>query len=316
MKIAVVGAGGVGGYYGGCLARAGHDVAFLARGEHLAAIRARGLEVREPEGSSIVAVRASDDVADLTGAELAVVAVKSYSLSEVAPAVKTLAEAGAVVLPLLNGVEAVDSLIGHGIDRGRILAGLTMISAARVAPGVVERMSAFRTAVVGEPGGGASARADAAAGVFRDAGVQTRVSENVTVDLWQKLLFIATVSAGCGLARAAVGAVRGAPYGRLLFERAAGEVGAVGRARGVALPAGEEERVLARIDALAPALKPSFLLDLERGGPNELEILSGAVSRYGRAFGIATPVHDTAVAALSAAGGHGRSGEDRKTGNA
>ncbi len=302
MKIAIVGAGGVGGYYGGCLARSGHDVGFLARGEHLAAIRARGLEIREPEGTATVAVRATDNARELAGAELAVVAVKSYSLSEVAPAVRILAEAGAVVLPLLNGVEAVESLVGSGVDRGRVLAGLTMISAARVAPGVVERKSVFRTAVLGEPEGGVSARAEAAAGAFRDAGVQTRVSEDVTVDLWQKLVFIATVSAGCGLARAAVGAVRGAPYGRLLFERAAGEVGAVGRARGVALPAGEEERVLARIDALAPALKPSFLLDVERGGPNELDVLSGAVARYGRSGGVPTPIHDAVVAALSASG--------------
>jgi 2-dehydropantoate 2-reductase len=301
MKIAIVGAGGVGGYYGGCLARAGHDVAFLARGDHLAAIRAQGLEIREPEGSSRVAVAASDDVDDLAGAELAVVAVKSYSLPEIAPAVSKLAERGAVVLPLLNGVEAVESLAGRGVDLARILAGLTMISAARVAPGVVERKSAFRTAVVGEPGGGGSARAEAVAAVFREAGVETRVSEDVAVDLWKKFLFIATVSAACGLARAAVGAVRGAPYGRLLFERAAAEVGAVGRSRGVALPAGEEERVLGTIDGLAPALKPSFLLDLERGGKNELDILSGAVARYGRQAGVATPIHDAVVAALSAA---------------
>jgi len=300
MKIAVVGAGGVGGYVGGCLARAGHEVAMLARGEHLSAIRAKGLEVREPEGSARVQVRASDAVADLAGADIALVAVKSYSLPEAAPAVRTLTESGAVALPLLNGVEAVDSLIDRGVPRDRILAGLIMISAARVAPGVVERKSTFRSAVVGEPGGGASPRAEAAAAALREASVETRVSGEVAVDLWKKFLFIATVSAGCGLARAAVGAVREAPYGRLLFERAAAEVGAVGRARGVALPQAEENNVLKTIDGMAPALKPSFLLDVERGGPNELDILSGAVARYGRAVSVATPIHDAVVAALTA----------------
>jgi 2-dehydropantoate 2-reductase len=273
----------------------------LARGEHLSAIRARGLEIREPEGSTRVQVRASDSAADLAGAELALVAVKSYSLPEAAPAIRILTEAGAVALPFLNGVEAVEFLIDRGVPRDRVLAGLIMISAARIAPGVVERTSAFRTGVVGEPGGGASPRAEAAAAALREAGIETRVSENVAVDLWKKFLFIVTVSAGCGLARAAVGAVREAPYGRLLFERAAAEVGAVGRARGVALPEGEEERVLATIDGMAPALKPSFLLDVERGGPNELDILSGAVARYGRAVRIATPIHDAVVAALSTA---------------
>lgn len=300
MKIAVIGAGGVGAFYGGCLARAGHDVSLLARGENLAAIRERGLEVREPEGSARIPITASDDAADLAGAQLAIVAVKSYSLSDVAAAVARLAGQGAVVLPLLNGVEAVDRMRERGVPAGSILAGLTMVSAVRIAPGVVERKSDFRTVVVGEPGGGASPRGEQAASAFRDAGAQARVSEDVGLDLWQKFLFIATLSAACGLARAAIGPVRQSPFGRLLFERAAREVGSVGRARGIRLPEGQEESVLARIEELPAAMKPSFLLDLERGGPNELDVLSGAVSRYGRACGIATPVHDTAVAALSA----------------
>lgn len=300
MRIAVIGAGGVGGYYGGALARAGHDVRLLARGEHLAAIRAHGLEIREPEGTSRVSMTASDDPSDLSAADLAVVAVKSYSLSEVVPVIRWLAEEGSIVLPLLNGVEAFESLAAEGVPQGQILGGLTAVSAARVAPGIVERKSDFRTVVVGERGGGTSRRAETVAAAFRDAGADARVSEDIGVDLWKKFLFIATLSAACGLARASIGAVREAPYGRLLLERAIGEVGTVGRARGVPIPEGEEERVLSGIDKLAPGLKPSFLLDLERGGPNELDIFSGAVSRYGRACGVATPVHDTATAALSA----------------
>ncbi len=300
MRAVVIGAGGVGGYFGAALARAGHDVRFLARGENLEAIRARGLEVREPEGSWTVRVMASDDIRALLPADLAIVAVKSYSLAEVAPAVASAAEKGAIALPLLNGVEAFEALAERGVPPERMLAGLAVISAEKTARGIITRKSDFRTVVLGERGGGGSERAERIAALFRESGADARVSENIEVDLWRKFLFITTLAAACGLARTPIGAVREAPLGPELLERSGREIAAVARARGVALPAGEEDQVLQRLSLLPAALKPSFLLDVERGGPNELDILSSAVSRYGRACGVPTPVHDTAVAALSA----------------
>jgi 2-dehydropantoate 2-reductase len=301
MRVAVVGAGGVGGYYGAAMARAGHDVRLLARGDHLRAISARGLEVREPEEIWRAGVFAAEDARNLLPADLAIVAVKSYSLPEVAPAVRLLAENGAVVVPLLNGVEAFESLAELGVPPERMLGGLTVISVEKTNPGVITRKSDFRRVIVGEKGGGGSERAERIAAAFRDTGADVRVSEDITVDLWRKFLFLTTLAAACGLARAPVGAVREAPLGPELLDRAGREIAAVARARGVALPEGEENKVLASMNSLAPGLKPSFLLDLERGGPNELDILSGAVSRFGRAYGVPTPIHDTAVAALSAA---------------
>ncbi len=294
------GAGGVGGYFGGALARAGYPVALLARGAHLEAIRARGLEVRTPEGNFTVAVEASDDVASLGPADLAIVAVKTYSLADVLPAARLLAKTGAVVLPLLNGVEAADRLVAGGVPQERVLGGLTQVSVAKVAPGVVERKSPFQNVAVGELAGGPSARAERIAQAFRDAGAQARVSEEIRADLWRKFAFIAPMAAACGLARASIGPVRDAPYGKLLLERAVREVLAVARARGVALADDEEAKILAFMDGLGAGMKPSFLLDLEAGGPNELDDLSGAVSRLGREAGVETPVHDTAVAALAA----------------
>lgn len=296
----MLGAGGVGGYFGGVIARAGHEVRLLARGEHLEAIRSRGLEVREPEATGTVKLFATDDGDDLLPAELAIVAVKSYSLAEIAPAARRLAESGAIVLPLLNGVEAFESLAERGVPPDRMLAGLAVISAERTAPGIITRKSDFRSVVVGERAGGKSERAERVASVFRETGADARASEDIAVDLWRKFLFLTTLAAACGLARAPIGAVRDAPLGPELLERAGREIAAVARARGVALAAGEEEQVVERMRSLPAGLKPSFLLDLERGGPNELDILSGAVSRYGRECGVPTPVHDTAVAALSA----------------
>jgi 2-dehydropantoate 2-reductase len=307
MKIAILGAGGVGSYYGGQLARAGHEVALLARGAHLAAVRDRGLEVRTPEGSFTVRVAASDDLGELAelAPDLAIVAVKTYSLHEIAPAARRLAEGGADVLPLLNGVEAADRLITAGVPGERVLGGVTEISAVRSAPGVAERRSPFQNVMVGELGGeregGISARVERIAAAFGEAGARAQASADITADLWRKLAFISTLAAACGLARAPIGPVREAPHGLLMIERAVGEVLAVGRARGVHLAAGEEGRIVEIIRGIPAAIQPSFLLDLEAGGPTELDDLCGAVSRLGREAGLATPVHDVAVAALSAA---------------
>lgn len=298
MRIAILGAGGVGGYFGGVLARAGHEVSMLARGAHLEALRARGLEVRTPEGPFTVAVTAAGDPEEIGPVDLAVVAVKTYSLGEIAPAVRILAERGADVLPLLNGVDAADRLIAAGVPDERVLGGLTEVSAARVGPGVVERRSTFQKIVVGERAGGISERAERIAAVFGETGAEARASADITADLWRKFAFISSVAAACGLARAPIGPVRRAPLGTLLIERAVREVGAVARARGVALTGEDEAKVLDFANSLADHLKPSFLLDLESGGRTEIEDLSGAVSRLGREAGVETPVHDVATAAL------------------
>jgi 2-dehydropantoate 2-reductase len=308
MRIAIVGAGGVGGYYGGLLARAGHAVAVLARrGSHLDALRARGIEVRTPDETFTAAVAATDDPRRLGEVELAILAVKNYSLPEVVPAVRSLAVAGATVLPLLNGVDVADRLAAGGVPAASLLGGLSRISAARLAPGVVERRSPFQQIVAGELGGGISERAERIAGLLRDAGVEgAQASSDITADLWRKLAFIATMAAACGLARSPIGPIRATPLGRLMIERSVHEVIAVARARGVALAADEEGKVVGVIDRVPAAMKPSFLLDLEAGGPTELDDLCGAVARLGRQAGIETPVHDTAVAALGIAQGASR----------
>jgi 2-dehydropantoate 2-reductase len=301
MRIAVLGAGGVGGYYGGTLARAGHDVALLARGAHLDALRASGLEVRTPEERFTVAVRASDDPKTFGECDVAIVAVKTYSLLEIAPAARVLAASGAAVLPLLNGVEAMDRLIETGVPESQVLGGLTSVSVLKVGPGIVERKSPFQKVAVGERSGRPSERVRRIVDAFQEAGAEARVSEDIQADLWRKFAFISSVAAACGLARGPIGAVRDAPFGKLLVERAVREVLAAARARGLQLADDEASKILAFVDSMGPALKPSFLVDLEAGGPTELEDLSGAVSRLGREAGVETPVHDTATAALSAA---------------
>lgn len=303
MRIAILGAGGIGAYYGAALAKAGNAVELLARGEHLRALREHGLEVTDPEGTWTVKLPATNAVADLRGADLAVVSVKSYGLESIAPAAADLARNGAVILPLLNGVDAADTLVALGVPRTQILGGLTVISAEKTGPGKVARRSHYQRVVVGELDGGLSPRATEIAAVFSAAGVEARASAEMPLELWRKFLLITTLAAGCGLSRTAVGPLRSAPLGRALLERAAAESVAVGRARGIPLAADEEGRVMAGVDGVPDGMKPSFLLDVERGGPTELDVLSGAVSRMGHEAGVATPIHDAVVAAIGAAVG-------------
>ena len=312
LRVAVLGTGGVGGTLGGQLARSGHDVRFLARGPHLARIRERGLELRLPEETVTVRAPASDDAADLGPADLVLVTVKSYSLGAVAPAAAALARDGALVLPLLNGVEAADALVAAGAPAERVLEGVVYVSAFVEEPGVVRRVSPFQRVVLGpgpETDGGSRApmaEAEAVAAALAGAGSEVTVSDAMDEALWRKLVFLATAAGACALARAPIGPVRDAPLGRRLLERGVSEGCAVARARGVALPAGEEAAALGLLESFPPDTVPSFVRDVDAGGETELDVLSGAIARLGAESGVATPVHDAVVAAVSASLAAGR----------
>lgn len=306
MKIAIVGAGGVGGYYGGLLARKGHTVCVLARTSNLTALKEHALEVRMPGETFTVPVQASSDVKDFGAVDYAILSVKNYSLMEVVPDVIALAQQGALIAPLLNGVEVVDRLVNCGVPRKSLVGGLTAISAVRIAPGVFERLSPFQRIVLGELDGagkqsGQAEKIAALVQAFSEVGVDAQVSQDITADLWRKFIFIASMAAVCGLSRTAIGPLRSTPLGRLMIERAVREVVNVAHARKVALNADEVERTLKTMDGLPEAMKPSLLMDLEAGRTTEIDDLSGAVSRLGKAAGIETPVHDTAAAAIGAA---------------
>lgn len=307
LRVAIVGAGGVGGWYAGELALAGHDVAILARGDHLEAMRRNGLELRAADGSRRAHLRVGERVEELGTPELVILAVKAYSIREVAPDVALLAKQGSTILPLLNGVDAADRLVELGVPKESLIGGLTVISAAKIAPGVIERRSAFQRIVMGALGGAfgtpdaLAPRLERFAAALSSAHIETTVSPRIEFELWNKLAFIATLAAACGMSRAPLGAVRTAPLGTLLLERLVREIIAVAEARGVVMGADAVDRTLAGLAALPAEMRPSLLLDLERGGTTEIDVLSGAISRMGREHGIATPIHDTALAAIGRA---------------
>ncbi len=301
-RVAIVGAGAIGGYFGARLVQAGYHVDLLARGTHLDAIRQRGgIEIREADGSTFVAaLSASDDPSSLLGAPHTILAVKTYSLPAIGPALRTLAEAGTAVVPLLNGVDITERLIALGVPRATILGGIAYVNTERTAPGVITRTGALLRIVIGELDHTISARARTLASALGAAGVETHVTDAITLELWRKFAGLTTLAALCGLARRPFGVVRAAPLGRTVIDRAVREVVAVARASGVPYSDEDVRRTLGALEGLADGTRPSFLADLERGGPTEIDALSGTVVRLARTMGIDAPVHETAVAALSA----------------
>jgi 2-dehydropantoate 2-reductase len=301
--IGILGGGGIGSWYAAILSRAGHDVTMLTRGAHLDAIRANGLQVKDGANAYTATVRATDDPRELAGVEWVMVATKGYSLAEVAPAAAIAARSGAAVVPLLNGVDAAERLAAANVPRDAILGGLATISVARTAPGVVEHWSAFDRTVIGAFAGSPPSLEDRARAIvehLRAAGSESRVSLEIEKDLWRKFVFIVPMTVGCGLARTSMGPVLASEEGRTLIARAIAEVVAVGAAAGGFLDADDERRTYQGMLNVAPGMKPSLLLDLERGSVTEVDTLGGTVSRMGRELGVPTPVCDVATAAFIA----------------
>jgi 2-dehydropantoate 2-reductase len=301
MKVGIIGAGGIGGYCAGALRRAGVEVRLLARGEHLAAIQARGLEIRSPADRFVVTVEASSDGDIVRGTDYVIVAVKGYSLDEIGPAAAGAARSGAAIVPLLNGVDAAERLEGLGVPRDQIIGGLAKVSVARAGPGVIERKSEFARISLGELDRVPRERTTRLAAELTRAGFDTTVSDDIELDLWRKFAFIVSLNIVCGLSRGPIGPVLASTRGRNLLIESLHEIVEVSRAAGTPLSDADEAQIRSDMFALAPKMEPSFLWDLQRGGPTELESLAGAVSRIGRAHGVTTPVHDVATAAFDVA---------------
>ncbi len=259
--------------------------------------------MRTPDEEWNSAIAASDNPSELSRAfeaeDLVLVTTKAYSLDEVAPAVKLFAERGSLVLPLLNGVDPVQRLVELGVPKAQLVGGLTYISAARTEPGVFERRSAFQRVIVGEFPKGASRRTENIATLFAEAGAEATASEDITLALWQKFVFLASLAAACGLTRLPVGPLRDSSLGMRLLARAVREAVAVGRSRGVLLPEDEEQRVLKLINSLPATIQPSLLLDLLAGTPTEVAVLSGTIARFAEEARLETPIHDLAAIALT-----------------
>ena len=298
LKIAVMGAGAVGGYFGARLAAGGTDVTFIARGAHLRAIRENGMQVRSPLGDvTIDPAKATDDPGEVGPVDIVLLMVKLYDVAAAAERIRPMLGPGTGAVALQNGVDAPD-ILGNAIGREHVLAGSVYIPAMIEEPGVIAHGGDFAKAVFGELDGDRSDRAEALLRAFRDAGVDAEITDDVEATLWTKFVLLSAVSATNAITRGTTHPVLQDPDMRRMFTDALRETEAVARARGVALAPDIVARQLAMAEAFPADVKASLLQDLEAGKRLEVEYLSGTVARLGAEHGVATPVHSTIYAAL------------------
>jgi 2-dehydropantoate 2-reductase len=299
MKIAVMAAGGLGGYYGALLAQDGHEVTFIARGAHLKAIRENGLTIKSIHGDlTVKPARATDHPADVGAVDWILFGVKTYDTESAARAMRPLIGAQTAVLTFQNGVEAADQ-IGAIVGKEHVLVAPTQIVSNITAPGRIEQKSPFRSTTVGEIGGqGLTPRVEQIVAAFKRTGIDASAATDGRVPLWHKFVFIASTSGLASLARTAPYDLFQLPAARATLRAALQEVDAVGRAHGIAMDADIVDRQYQFTLNLKPGAKPSMQLDVEQGKRLEIDALSGAVVRLGAAKGIPTPVHQTIYVAL------------------
>ena len=298
MRIAVVGAGGVGGGFGAALAKAGADVTFIARGAHLAAMKREGLKVGGGRGEThLVPTHATDNPAEIGTVDIVLFCVKLWDVESAGQLIKPLIGPGTAVIPLQNGIDAAERLIPI-LGREAVMGGVAQISASITAPGVILQVGTFMRMIFGEFDGEISKRAQDFLALCLKAGFEATLSEQILTELWMKFILLAANASITAATRLPLGRLRDDPDLRAIFLAAWQEAIAVGRARGVALPADAIEKLLGFIGHAPPAMKASMALDLERGNRLELPWLGGKVVELGRELGVPTPTHSVLYAML------------------
>jgi 2-dehydropantoate 2-reductase len=303
MKIAVLGSGAVGGYYGAMLARGGHDVTLIARGAHLDAIRANGLRVRGPLGDWQVRARAEHDPGVVGPVDLVLLAVKTYDNDTALPLLVPLTETSSIVLTLQNGVDS-PAAAAAVVGEAPVIGGAAYVATAVSAPGVIDQTGTYRRIAFGEVfahAGTVTPRVAALHEALVAADIQSEPSADGRVPLWEKFTYLAPFAGMTGAARQPVGVIRNEPAARALLLAAFAEVHALALAEGVPVAADLLDRVLTYVDGVPETMRSSLLIDLSQGKRIEIEALQGAVVRRAAARGVPVPVMTTLYGVLKAA---------------
>ena len=283
-----MGSGAVGGYFGAVLARAGHNVTFITRGEHLDAIRAGGLRVESVTSGDFTVEANAVAVPDGSKADLALFCVKGYdnetAIATMAPGVG----AGTTILTLQNGLGSGDEL-GRAFGADKVFLGATYIDAMKKSPGVVSEHGGDCNIIFGTESGEKTPSAVEVLAVLKDAGIDSTLSDKVTVDLWSKLIFICALSGMTCITRGTMAEVLDTPETLDMSWRVMREAEAVGRAKGVGLDDDVVDAKMATLQAEKHDILSSMKTDLNRGNPLEVHVLNGAVSRMGKEVGVPTP---------------------------
>jgi 2-dehydropantoate 2-reductase len=301
MRVAILGSGAVGGFYGARLARAGHDVTFVARGAHLAAIRERGLEIRSAAlGDFTVRAPAEEDTARISPVDVVIVAVKTYDNATAFARIRPMLGAHTAVLTLQNGVDSISELAAL-YGETPVLGGTTYIATALVAPGVIEQTGVYRRIVMGEVFGNPpcmTERVQRIRDALAGADIQAEAVEDGRIPIWEKFIFLATLAGFTGAARLPIGPLWQDPRIRAQFLDGCREVERLARAEGVRVADDIIERLTRYIDAIPGTMRSSLLIDLSQEKRIEVEALQGSVVRRAERAGVDVPIITTLYAVL------------------
>lgn len=297
MRIGVIGAGGVGGYFGGKLAQAGYEVVFLTRGKAMEAIRRNGLIVKSYLGDFTVYPEATDRPESLSHADLILFCTKSWQIDDIAREIKPFVAEKAVVLPLQNGADNAERLMSI-LGASRVMGGLCKIVSKIESPGVIDHFTFVPEIVFGELSGEKSPRGKKIKQAFDRAGFKNKFSEDIRRDIWMKFLFIASISAMGALTRSVLGVIREDPFIRQKIRETALELVAIGSAQGIQISNEDVDRAFEMIDKGQYDTTMSLQRDMMEGRPSELDNFNGYVVRKGRELGIDTAVNDFIYHAL------------------
>jgi 2-dehydropantoate 2-reductase len=302
MRFAILGSGAVGGYYGARLFQAGHDVTFIARGKHLEAIRARGLEIRSPLGDFVANAAAEEDTARVGRADCVLLATKAYDNDTALPTLPPMIGPSSTVLTLQNGVDSVDECAAV-VGEGPVLGGSAYVATAVESPGVIVQTGTHQRIVFGEVftvGTTVSPRVAALRDAIAGAGIDVEAAPDARVPLWEKFMYLAPFAGFTGAARLPIGGIWTFPHVREMFYEGCQEVERVARAEGVAVSPDRLAKIEGYMAELPPSTRSSLLIDLQQGKKIEVEALQGAVVRRGKKAGVPTPIHATLYAVLKA----------------
>jgi 2-dehydropantoate 2-reductase len=303
MKFAILGSGAVGGYFGARLARAGQDVTFVARGAHLEAIRAKGLEVKSAAlGDFRVHAAAESDTAKIGPVEVVIVSVKAYDNATALPMLTPMIGPDTVVLTLQNGVDSVNE-VAAVVGESRVLGGTTYVATALEGPGLIVQTGVHRSIIFGEVFGDRSRispRVQAIADILATADIQVTPVADARIPIWDKFVYLVAFSGFTGASRLPIGAIWKHPNVRDMFYATSREIAAIAAAEGVTISADRFDTLKDYMDHIPPTTRSSLLIDLEQGKRIEVEALQGAAIRRAQKLGVPVPITSTLYALLKA----------------
>lgn len=299
MKIAVFGTGGVGGYFGGRLAQNGQDVTFIARGAHLAAMQATGLKVESVDGNfAVQSIKVSESPHSIGKVDLILLATKAWQLNDAIQQMKPMVAENTVILPLLNGMEHMDSLFAH-FGTAHVIGGLCRISVYIGGPGIIRHVGVKPYIAYSEWDNSTSERIQSIHALFSSInGIVAEIPADIQTAMWEKFIFIAGTSGVGAYTRQTIGEYRANPETRAMLQHAIQETSAIAYAKGVNLAPDFADVTMKRIDTIDPSITASMQKDMMAGKPSELNEQTGAVIRMGKALGVPTPTHEKIFAAL------------------